>query len=136
MDTVLGESGSLVSGGEGQRVRLARALFRTGARLVVLDEPFRGLDRALRHTLLLRALAHWQDATLVCATHDVREAHLFDRVFVIEEGVLVEAGTPTELLARPDSKYRALLAAETRLADRLWKREDWRRISVERGKLL
>src|SRR5690606_28322794 len=42
MQTWLGESGALVSGGEGQRVRLARAALRGRTRLVVLDEPFRG----------------------------------------------------------------------------------------------
>ena len=50
--TSLGEGGGLVSGGEGQRVRLGRALLRTGVRLVILDEPFRGLDIEQRRLLL------------------------------------------------------------------------------------
>ena len=48
LQTPLGEGGGLVSGGEGQRVRLARGLLRPGVRLVILDEPFRGLDREQR----------------------------------------------------------------------------------------
>ena len=44
LQTPLGEGGGLVSGGEGQRVRLGRGLLRPGVRLVILDEPFRGLD--------------------------------------------------------------------------------------------
>jgi ABC-type transport system involved in cytochrome bd biosynthesis fused ATPase/permease subunit len=55
MQTELGESGGLVSGGEGQRVRLGRALLKRGVRLAVLDEPFRGLDRDQRRELLARA---------------------------------------------------------------------------------
>ena len=55
MQTPLGEGGGLVSGGEGQRVRLARAMMRPQARLVILDEPFRGVGRDDRN-LLLRAM--------------------------------------------------------------------------------
>jgi ABC-type transport system involved in cytochrome bd biosynthesis fused ATPase/permease subunit len=68
LQTELGESGALVSGGEGQRVRFGRALLRPGVQLALLDEPFRGLDRSTRRRLLARARAHWQDATLLCVT--------------------------------------------------------------------
>jgi ATP-binding cassette subfamily B protein len=64
LQTRLGESGALVSGGEGQRVRLARALLRPDARLMILDEPFTGLDRAQRRKLLAHACSHWTQATL------------------------------------------------------------------------
>src|SRR5262249_6050227 len=56
----LGESGGLLSGGQGQRVRLGRALVRSDARLVLLDEPFRGLDREQRRALLRRAREVWR----------------------------------------------------------------------------
>src|SRR5262249_61727112 len=55
LQTPLGEGGGLLSGGQGQRVRLGRALVRADARLVLLDEPFRGLDREQRRALLRRA---------------------------------------------------------------------------------
>ena len=51
VQTPLGEGGGLVSGGEGQRVRLGRALLRADVRLVILDEPFRGLDVMTRELL-------------------------------------------------------------------------------------
>lgn len=60
MQTQLGEGGGLVSGGEGQRVRLGRALMHPNPRLVILDEPFRGLDRSQRHELLARARQQWR----------------------------------------------------------------------------
>ena len=66
LQTTLGEGGTLVSGGEGQRVRFGRALGRPDARLVILDEPFRGLERERRATLLRRARDSGLDATL-CA---------------------------------------------------------------------
>jgi ATP-binding cassette subfamily B protein len=55
LQTQWGESGGLVSGGEGQRVRLGRGMLRRQARLVILDEPFAGLDRIRREQLLRRA---------------------------------------------------------------------------------
>ena len=73
----LGEAGALVSGGEGQRVRFARGLCREPPRLVVLDEPFRGLTREQRHRLLARARERWVGATLLCVTHDIGETLVF-----------------------------------------------------------
>jgi len=72
LQTCLGESGALLSGGEGQRVRLGRALLQTNVRLALLDEPFRGMDRSQRHQLLTDARQWWQDTTLLCVTHDDR----------------------------------------------------------------
>ena len=71
MQTKLGEGGALVSGGEGQRVRFARALLRRDVRLVILDEPFRGLDREKRRQLLAKAREFWRGSTLICVTHDL-----------------------------------------------------------------
>src|SRR5262249_32630368 len=59
LQTDLGEGGALVSGGEGQRVRLGRAMLRRNARLVILDEPFRGLDREKRRALMEQARELW-----------------------------------------------------------------------------
>ncbi len=58
-DQPLGDDGGLLSGGEAQRVRLARALAQDGVRLVVLDEALRGLDRGQRGRLLATARRHW-----------------------------------------------------------------------------
>jgi ATP-binding cassette subfamily B protein len=129
--TRLGEGGGLVSGGEGQRVRLGRALARDGARLVILDEPFRGLDRGQQRRLLAAALAWWPEATLLCATHDAGAVRGFDRVVVLEAGTAVEAGPPEELAARPGSRYAALLAA----GGAAWRGGNWRRWRLAGGRL-
>ncbi|MBI3536568.1 MAG: ATP-binding cassette domain-containing protein, partial [Chloroflexi bacterium] len=99
LQTVLGESGGLVSGGEGQRVRLGRAMNREKVRLAILDEPFRGLDREKRRALLAQAREHWRGVTFLCCTHDVAETQAFDRVLVIEEGRIIEDAAP-KILAR------------------------------------
>ena len=136
LQTPLGEGGGLVSGGEGQRVRLGRALLRPGVRLVILDEPFRGLDRERRRELLARARQWWRGATLLCITHDVGETQAFDRVLVVEGGQIVEDGAPADLAARPGSRYRALLEAEQEVREGLWSSGIWRRLRLEEGRLV
>ncbi len=135
MKTGLGEGGGLVSGGEGQRVRLGRAMHRTGIRLVLLDEPFRGLDREKRRRLLAEARRHWQRTTLVCVTHDVGETLGFPRVLVIEEGRIIEDGDPEVLAGNPDSRYRQLLDAEQAVRRGLWESAEWRRLVIDDGRL-
>jgi len=135
LQTVLGEGGALVSGGEGQRVRAARAMTRQNARLVILDEPARGLDRARRRALVDRARELWRDATLLYITHDVADAGDFERVLVMEDAHIVEDGPPAELESRPDSRYRALLDAEQAVRRGLWANRKWRRLRMEDGKL-
>lgn len=133
LQTTLGEGGGLVSGGEGQRVRLGRAMNRPQARLVILDEPFRGLDRERRRALLAQAREYWRHATLLCITHDVGETQAFDRVLVIENGQVVEDAPPPVLSREEHSRYRALLGGELAVRRGLWEGAAWRRFWVEDG---
>lgn len=135
LKTQLGEGGGLVSGGEGQRVRLGRALARKPVRLVILDEPFRGLDRGTRRKLLHQARDYWKSTTLICITHDVTETMNFDRVVVIEEGSIVEQGNPQELADQAGSRYASLLSAEKSAFEDLWSSNEWKRWELENGKL-
>jgi ABC-type bacteriocin/lantibiotic exporter with double-glycine peptidase domain len=135
LQTSLGEGGALVSGGEGQRVRLGRAMLRPGVRLAILDEPFRGLDRERRRELLARARQRWTGATFLCITHDVGETLSFERVIVVEGGRIIEDGAPLELAEQADSRYRSLLEAEEEVREKLWAGVDWRRLRLERGHL-
>lgn len=134
LQTPLGESGGLLSGGEGQRVRLGRALLAPSARLALLDEPFRGLDRRQRRELMAAARGWWKDTTLLCVTHDIVETLEFPRVLVIEDGRLVEDGAP-KALARRDGRYRALLDAEMQVTSQMWQASDWRRWRVAGGRV-
>ncbi|HMF75292.1 MAG TPA: ATP-binding cassette domain-containing protein [Bryobacteraceae bacterium] len=135
LQTKLGEGGGLVSGGEGQRVRLGRALLREDAKLVLLDEPFRGLDREKRRELLTRARAFWSQSTLICITHDLSETTGFDQVVVVENGRIAEHGTPSELLNWPESRYTQMLEAEEAAASDLWRNSMWRRIQIQSGRI-
>lgn len=131
----LGEDGGLLSGGEGQRVRIARALLRPGARLAVLDEPFSGLDRGQRARLLERARGVWHDATLLYVTHDMAEAALFDRVIVVDRGRVVADGNPWQLAREPESAFARLVNADTTVQTDVWRNGGWRRVTVDRGRV-
>ena len=133
--TRLGEGGGLLSGGEGQRVRLGRAMLRPDASLVLLDEPFRGLDRPKRVALLRKTRSWWRGSTLCCITHDVGSTLDFDRVVVVEAGRLVEQGQPRRLAATEGSRYGELLEAEGELRRGVWSQEGWRRLWLEGGRL-
>ena len=135
LQTSLGEGGALLSGGEGQRVRLGRALLQSGVRLALLDEPFRGMDRERRAEMLAGAREHWRDATLLCVTHDVGETMGFDRVLVVEAGRIVEDGPPSRLALEP-TRYRQLLEAERVVRGEMWAGAHWRHVRMRDGRVV
>ncbi|WP_314177007.1 ABC transporter ATP-binding protein [Streptomyces winkii] len=98
-----------LSGGEQQRVALARALA-PQPRLLMLDEPLGQLDRGLRERLVveLRALFRRLGTAVLAVTHDQGEAFvLADRVVVMNEGRIAQAGAPLEVWRRPASEFVA-----------------------------
>ena len=91
-----------LSGGERQRVSLARALAVPDAELLLLDEPFAGVDRTLRDGLipLLRSLCSARGLPVVSGTHDVDEVFLLQAEVVrLKEGRVISQGTPGAVLA-------------------------------------
>ncbi len=98
-----------LSGGEQQRVGLARALV-AGAGLVLCDEPLSNLDADLRERMRVEisALVRSSGATTIYITHDQAEAFaLADRVGVLEQGALVQLGPPEEIYASPATAFVA-----------------------------
>jgi ATP-binding cassette subfamily B protein len=134
--TPLGEGGALLSAGEAQRVRLGRAMLKSQPRLVVLDEPFMGLERDRRRTLLTEIRQRWASSTLLYVTHDVSEARSFDRVLVIDRGRVVEDGDPRLLTLMASSRYRRLLQAHEAVHARLNSSAEWRRIRMQDGRVV
>ena len=128
----LGEGAASLSGGEGQRLRLGRALMQTDPDLVLLDEPFRGMDRVQRERLLGEARRRWSTATLICVSHDIVETTSFDRVLVIDGGRIIEDAKPAVLL-RSASRYSELLAAEEAARQGIWTSNIWRQLRIEDG---
>ncbi len=111
-----------LSGGESQRVGVARAL---AARpdILLMDEPFGALDPMTRTQLQesLRVLLKQLGLTIVLVTHDVSEALLLaDRVAVMRSGEIIDSGSPRELISAPKHPFTAdLMAVPRRQAERV-----------------
>ena len=111
-----------LSGGQRQRVGVARAIA-ARPRIVLMDEPFGAVDPITREALAddYRALHGALQLTTVMITHDLLEAVLLaDRIAVMQNGIIVDEGTPHELLTASKHDYvRDLMAKPRRQADRV-----------------
>ena len=100
---------SQLSGGEQQRVALARALA-TSPGLLLLDEPLSALDAKVRVFLRkqIRDLQRKLGVTTIMVTHDQEEAQtMADRIFVMNEGEIIQSGTPSEIYTKANSPFIA-----------------------------
>ncbi len=103
-----------LSGGERQRVAVARAALAADGRLLMLDEPFSGLDARLRDALLddLRRFLRLTGTPVISVTHDLGEAfQLADEVIQIAEGRVIARGTAEVVLAAERTRLLAQLGA-------------------------
>ncbi|MFT4815927.1 MAG: osmoprotectant transport system ATP-binding protein [Pseudohongiellaceae bacterium] len=117
-----GRSPSQLSGGQQQRIGVARALA-ARPEVVLMDEPFGALDPITRSELQeeFKSIQQNMALTVVMVTHDMTEALLLaDRIAVMREGVVLQIGTPKELLNNPSHDYvRDIVAMPRRRAQRL-----------------
>jgi len=96
-----------LSGGQQQRIGLARALAADPS-VLLMDEPFGALDPITRSSVKkdFRHLDELIRKTIILVTHDVQEAfELADRIFLMDKGKVVQAGTPKELLFQPANEF-------------------------------
>lgn len=111
-----------LSGGQQQRVALARSLV-YNPRVLLLDEPLSNLDAKLREEarIWLRQLIIELNLSAVCVTHDQTEAMaMADKVVLLREGVIEQAGTPQQLYGEPDSLFVAeFMGANNSISGRL-----------------
>ena len=103
-----------LSGGQKQRVALARALAPAPS-IILLDEPFSGLDASLRQSLRAETVQvlRRNNCTAVLVTHDAEEAmFMADRIALMHEGRIEQIGSPAELYNQPDSPFVASFFGE------------------------
>ena len=108
-----------LSGGQAQRVALARALA-PRPKLILLDEPFSALDAELRARLRedVKAALKAENASAILVTHDQEEAlSLADKVAVMREGRVIQAGSPTEIYNEPVDLGIATFLGDSILVD-------------------
>jgi len=111
LDKLLDRKPSQLSGGQRQRVSLARALVRAPEpNVILMDEPIAHLDAKLRNDMRgeLKRLHKDLGATIIYVTHDYVEAMgLADRIIVINEGRMIQQGTPKEVYSNPVNEFVA-----------------------------
>ncbi|PLB34828.1 ABC transporter ATP-binding protein [Aspergillus candidus] len=110
-ETMCGPNGSQFSGGQKQRLSIARALVRR-PRLLILDESTSALDAESERLLQQGLETAAQGITLIAIAHRLRTIQRADVIFLIEGGVCVDSGSHSELLGRSDS-YRANVLHQT-----------------------
>lgn len=119
LDTDLGreqDGGAELSGGQWQRIALARTFYR-GGRLLVLDEPSAPLDPLAERDLIDRLRRSFAQRAVLLITHRMPAARSADHVVVLDRGSVIEQGAPETLLARGGAFHDLC-----RAADELWDR--------------
>jgi ATP-binding cassette, subfamily B, bacterial len=94
-----GETGTLLSGGQNQRLVLARTLMRRDADLMVLDEPSSGLDAEAEHQMHRALARHRRGRASLLVSHRLSSVREADRILVLSAGKVAERGTHDELMA-------------------------------------
>jgi ABC transporter fused permease/ATP-binding protein len=105
--TLVGERGAKLSGGERQRVAIARAILKDPA-ILILDEATSSLDSESERLVQLALDRLMQNRTTFMIAHRLATVRRADRIFVIQEGSLVESGTHAELNQKENGLYRHL----------------------------
>ena len=97
--TLLGERGVSISGGQKQRVSIARALL-VNSELFILDDALSAVDSETEYEILKNIYTHLDGTTLVICSHRIAAVSQADTVITMDEGRIVEIGSPSELLAK------------------------------------
>jgi ATP-binding cassette subfamily B protein len=127
-DTVVGERGQRLSGGQRQRVAIARALLRHPS-ILVLDEATSALDPTTETSVNETLSRVAKGRTVVTVTHRLSQVVNADRIFVMDQGCLVESGTHGELLAK-GGVYRSMWEKQSGFS--LTQGGDWAEIDIAR----
>lgn len=106
-DTVLDEGGSSLSGGEKQRISIARAILKDSP-IIILDEATSALDAENEHEILSAIEALTKNKTVIMIAHRIKSVSKADQVIVLKEGRVVQDGPPAELAVQ-EGLYRDFL---------------------------
>ena len=111
LDTVLAENAAMFSGGQRQRLAIARMLVQE-PRVVILDEALQKLDKRLAERIFERLLTWGEGRTMIVISHSLELIEKLDFSYVLSYGRIIEQGTHKRLLAEAHGHYRALYDIE------------------------
>ena len=110
LETDMREKGVTLSGGEKQRLALARGLLAAeNSSLILMDEPTSSVDMANEKAIYNAIFKHFSDRTIISSVHRVSLLPLFDRIIVMEHGQIMEQGSYAELTTNPTSHFASFL---------------------------
>lgn len=97
-ETITGERGVALSGGQKQRISIARALIKE-PEIIVFDDCLSAVDAKTEHEIISNLYKYLQNKTAIIITHRIFSSFSFDKIIVLENGAIAEAGTHEQLLA-------------------------------------
>jgi subfamily B ATP-binding cassette protein HlyB/CyaB len=115
-DTQIEERGANLSGGQRQRIAIARALI-TRPRILIFDEATSSLDYESEQAIQTNMNQIVQERTVIIIAHRLAAVQHCDRIIAIDNGSIVEDGTPRDLLNRPGSMYGRLWRLQTQASE-------------------
>ena len=97
-ETIIGERGVTLSGGQKQRISIARALLKS-PEIIVFDDCLNAVDAKTENTIIQNFYTFLQNKTAIIITHRIFSSFKFDKIIVLNEGKIIEAGTHETLMA-------------------------------------
>lgn len=107
-ETLIGSAGVYLSGGEKQRIAIARAILKD-AQIIIMDEASAAIDPDNEHELQKAFKNLMQDKTVIMIAHRLSSIRAVDEIFVLDHGEIVERGSDTELMGQ-DTRYKGLMS--------------------------
>ncbi len=108
LDTIVGKDGIKLSGGQRQRVAIARMVL-SNPKVVIFDESTSALDIHTEERLFCALKAFLRDKTVITIAHRLSTIKNAELIYVLEEGRVVDSGTPQELLAKDESYFGSMI---------------------------
>ena len=109
---IIDPEGTELSGGEIQKLGMARALYKGATGLVILDEPTAALDAIAERDLYLKFDSLVSGRTTIMISHRLASTKFCDQIVFLEDGIVKESGTHEELMNHPDGRYRHMFLVQ------------------------